>query len=208
MRSLWPKQARWKRSDRVRYWEPEPGQARLRDSNSHQLILWATLLPFLAWKSQDNARVSLKKPHLKKWISAKRHLVAFICKKHEQLDLSYITAECQGFFKFYNILLPILCIFANLTIYCLLQAGLGKMELSHENIFHRGRGSCLMLGVLFALLPLSQSIFDWLWSSSPEAMKNIVRINIVSRHCFTLGLFASRKVVHCSFCIKMKFTDI
>ena len=45
---------------------PDPGQARLRDSNSHQLILWATLLPFLAWKSQDNARVSLKKPHLKK----------------------------------------------------------------------------------------------------------------------------------------------
>ena len=42
-------------------------------------------------------------------------------KKHEQLDLLYNKAECQGFFESYNILLPILFIFANLAIYCLFQ---------------------------------------------------------------------------------------
>ena len=35
--------------------------SRLRISNSHQLTLWGTLLPFLAWKRQDSARISIKK---------------------------------------------------------------------------------------------------------------------------------------------------
>ena len=38
-----------------------------------------------------------------------------------KLDLLYSTTECQKFLEFYNILLLILCNFANLAIYCLFQ---------------------------------------------------------------------------------------
>ena len=59
---------------------------------------------------KSKGKYFLKKAIFEEIKFRKKHMVAFVCKKHEQLDLLYSLAECQGLFSNFTIFCDLFCI--------------------------------------------------------------------------------------------------